>query len=1107
MDATMAGSESFRVEILTNLDPLVLPYARKTTSTSEQCRHSVITISQEIVNFAAQRIWKLEELLAIAFIAYLARISEREEFEIGYARVASHQQDSFAAGIPCRIALKNEWCFEKIFTVVREQIASSDRLLDAPHFQKQPKNPVAIATVDRIENCPAIAELTFAIVENEQKCCWSYYLDVFEDEDIARMQKQFETFIGAIATSNQRSLAFLPLLSERERQQILVEWNDTQADYPQNFCLHQLFEERVRQDGDRVAVSYAGKRLTYRELNDRANELAFYLQQLGVKKEVLVGICVERSLSMVIGLLAILKAGGAYVPLDPTYPPERLAYMLSDANVAFLLTQQKWRKQLPCSRKILDLEKILASKVKNLKIASDNPARDVESDNLAYVIYTSGSTGNPKGVAIAHHSAINTIIDINRRFAIGTEDRVLALSSLSFDLSVYDIFGLLAAGGAIALPDAKNTPDPACWLDLLVKERVTVWNSAPALMEILVDYLTRHNKKLPDTLRLVLLSGDRIPVNLTLRLKAINDKLEIVSLGGATEASIWSIYYPIKAQNPQWKSIPYGYPLSNQSFYILDAHLQPVPPGIAGELYIGGVGLARCYLNRPQLTQEKFIRDPFSDRPDARLYKTGDIGRYRSDGSIEFLGRLDRQVKIRGIRIELGEIETVLAQHPDVRESAAVVRDDRLIAYIVPHCQHERLSSYARDALRCFLKEKLPDYMVPSTFVILDALPLTPNGKIDRRALPDSDRREWRSSSGYIAPRNLLERQLVVIWEKLLKVKPISVKDDFFELGGHSLLAMRLFVQIEKTFGKTFSLATLFQAPTIEQLASIISQKKAMPNGKASANASSSLVAIQPQGYKPPFFCIHEIGGNIFYYRGLEPYLGNNRPLYGLQAQGLDSKQTPHSCVEEMAAHYIKEIRTLQPEGPYFLGGHSFGGLIAFEMARQLQRQGQQVALLALFDCLIASESKKISLAQWGAIHLQNLNQLETSEKLVYLWQRILLNFNKSFPGFSRVYLKLKNRWRSPQALRYQKILENNLQAQNRYIPQPYSGKITLFRAQIRPPKDYYTPSGGWENLALGGVEMYDIPGDHLSLLLKKSNLKILARQLKVCLDKAQKSS
>ncbi|MCC3419236.1 MAG: AMP-binding protein, partial [Microcoleus sp. PH2017_07_MST_O_A] len=735
-------------------------------------------------------------------------------------------------------------------------------------------------------------------------------------------------------------------------------------------CIHELFEFQVERSPDAIAVIFEGKQLTYQDLNSQANQLAHYLKTVGVGPEVLVAACVERSLEMVVGLLGILKAGGAYVPLDPHYPANRLAFMLEHSQTPVLLTQQHLVESLPSHQaRVICLDGNLETVDRSRE---ENPDSGVTSDNLAYVIYTSGSTGQPKGVAIEHRGAVNTLLDINQRFEVGAGDRVLALSSLSFDLSVYDIFGLLAAGGTVVIPQVSATPDPAHWVDLIVQAQVTIWNSAPALMQMLVDYAAVHSKDLSSSLRLVLLSGDWIPLTLPDQIKNlvsrwVSESLDldiepqlsragvqpgqcldsssqldeslipaVIGLGGATEASIWSILYPIETIDPTWKSIPYGGSMTNQHFYVLDEAMEPCQEGVVGELYIGGIGLARCYWRDEEKTSKRFITHPHTGD---RLYCTGDLGSYLPDGNIEFIGRIDHQVKIRGFRIELGEIEAVLGQHPDVQVAVVAAQEDvpgqkrSIAAYVVSKVTAERipfksecLAEFDGDRsvkletedisisgigaigvpdnwskgkrlhlrlvlpgdteercfegtvawcqgnqagielsltasekaviqqsidylletqgflkflqrttagkLRNFLKDKLPDYMVPSSFVFLKTMPLTPNGKIDRQKLLAPAIKIPELGQDYVAPQTPVEDVVAGIWAEVLGLERVGIRDNFLELGGHSLVVTQIATRIRDTFQVELPLRTLFESATVADLArnlEIASQKSPTP--------------------------------------------------------------------------------------------------------------------------------------------------------------------------------------------------------------------------------------------------------------------------------------
>jgi amino acid adenylation domain-containing protein len=651
---------------------------------------------------------------------------------------------------------------------------------------------------------------------------FEYDAALFDEATIDRMAGHFRMVLGGIVANADERLSLLPLLTDRERHQLLVEWNDTRTDYPHHACLHELFEANVRQRANAIAVIVRDQRISYADLNRRANQLAHHLRSLGVGPEVRVGICVERSLDMVVGLLGILKAGGAYVPLDPAYPRERLAFMLEDAKVSVLLTQGRLREALPrhgAHLVCLDTEGEVISQER-----AEDPSSGVSAENLAYIIYTSGSTGRPKGIALRHTGVVNNLVDLNRSFGVGPEDRILAISSPSFDMCVYEILGTLAAGGAIVMPEAALAKDPAHWAELIVRHGVTVWNSAPPLLEMLVNHVESRPLLRPQSIRVAILGGDWVPVTLPDRLKALADDVRVIVLGGATEASIHSIVYPVDRTDRSWRSIPYGRPMANQLAYILDSHLEPVPIGVPGELHLGGIGLARGYFDRPDLTAEKFIPNPFRQESE-RIYKTGDLARYMPDGTIELIGRMDFQVKIHGHRMELGEIAAALKQHPAVRQAVVLAREDepgdkRLVAYVVA----DGASPPKPPELRSFLKDRLPRYMVPSAFVVLAKIPLSPNGKVDRRALPPPESTRRELDNAFVPPRDSLERLLCEMWREILGVERVGVHDEFFELGGSSIQGAVFVNRLQERLGAIVHVVAVFDAPTIADLAAYLTQ-------------------------------------------------------------------------------------------------------------------------------------------------------------------------------------------------------------------------------------------------------------------------------------------
>ncbi|MBE8967603.1 non-ribosomal peptide synthase/polyketide synthase, partial [Nostocales cyanobacterium LEGE 12452] len=658
---------------------------------------------------------------------------------------------------------------------------------------------------------------------------WEYNTDLFDASTIERMTGHFLTLLeGIIANPNER-ISELPLLTEVEQQQLLVEWNDTQVDYPLDKSIHQLFEEQVDSTPDAIAVVYENQQLTYRQLNNRANQLAHYLKSLGVKADILVGICVERSIEMLVGLLGILKAGGAYVPLDPDYPQQRLAFMLNDAALPVVLTQQSLLESLPehtAQVVCLDSDRQLIA-----QHSPENPLTGSKPENLAYVIYTSGSTGKPKGVQVSHNGVVNFLASLSLSPGLTDSDTFCAVTTISFDIAALELYLPLIVGAKIVVVSREVASDGARLLLELQESGTTVMQATPATWQMLLAS-GLSTQKLGMKL---LCGGETLPAKLAHQL--LETGSEVWNLYGPTETTIWSSIYQLRNDSKQLEArsaiasgaalcaiAPIGRPIANTQIYILDTQLQPVPIGVPGELYIGGAGLTKGYLNRSELTQEKFIPNPFEGAGGSRLYKTGDLARYLPDGNIEYLGRIDNQVKIRGFRIELGEIETVLSQLGDVQTSCVIAREDipgdkRLVAYVVPH-QHSTLTI---NELRHSLKAKLPDYMVPNAIVILESLPLTPNGKVDRRALPAPDFQSERIDK-YLAPRNPIEELLAQIWAQVLKLELVGIHDNFFELGGHSLLATQLVSRIRSIFKVELPLRELFARPTVAELAQTIGQ-------------------------------------------------------------------------------------------------------------------------------------------------------------------------------------------------------------------------------------------------------------------------------------------
>jgi amino acid adenylation domain-containing protein len=901
----------------------------------------------------------------------------------------------------------------------------------------------------------------------------------FEPSAATRMLGHLGTLLEGMAARPTSALGDLPLLSAAERRQLLVEWNDTQVDYPRNACLHELIEEQAERSPASTALVYERESMSYREMNARSNQLARHLHALGIGPDVCVGLCMERSIEMVLGLLAILKAGGAYVPLDPGYPRERLAFLLEDSCVPVLLTQPRLLESLPAhSARVVCLD---SSWWMNTQERPNRLERRATPRNLAYVIYTSGSTGRPKGVQVEHRGLCNLVETQRRTCGVRPDDRVLQFCSLSFDPSIFEIGVALGSGATLVLGSRDALMPGGALAQFLRDQAVTTIVLPPSVLSPLPD------ERFP-SLRTLIVGAEPVTADFVQRWASGR---RIFNIYGATETTVFSTTAECAADG---RKPSIGRPIANTQVYLLDSSLRPVPVGVPGELYVGGVGVARGYLSRPELTAERFIPDPFSSTPGSRLYRTGDLARFLSDGTIDFLGRVDNQVKVRGHRVELEEIEAVLAEHPAVRQAAVAIRerisgDQRLVAYFV---SAEAPAPLANE-LRSFLKRKLPDYMIPGAFVPMDTLPLSPNGKVDRRALPAPDPKH-KGGRTIIGPRDALEHRLKEIWEETLGVRPISVTDDFFELGGHSLLAMTLFARIDKAVGKNLPLTTLFQAPTVAELAATVRQHEWRPPG---------LVAIQPHGSEPPLFCIR--AGLEF--RDLALELGPDQPVYGVRHDDILEERDSFT-LQEITAEYVKRIRGLQPEGPYYLAGACVSGLFVVEVARLLQAQGESVAFLALFEAEIPRYRPSLSAGKafwlYNApkipFHLRHFLRLGWRARFLYIMRRITNFFvyvrrrtaELSIGAFPTI-------WRpSPRALRERHLI----QLARERVPEMYPGRVTLFRVR-RPVGGGHDATLGWGRIATGGVEVYETPGDHESMF-KEPNVRALGEQLKVCLAAAQ---
>ncbi|POP90970.1 non-ribosomal peptide synthetase [Pseudomonas syringae pv. syringae] len=767
---------------------------------------------------------------------------------------------------------------------------------------------------------------------------FSYAREAFSEQHMAQLSAHFQQVLQALTHDAQAALGELALLSDREQQHVLREWNATAADFPSEQCLHNLIEAQVRATPDAPALIFAAEQMSYAQLNARANQLAHRLRESGVGPDVLVGICVERSLELVIGLLAIIKAGGAYVPLDPDYPEDRLVYMMQDSGIGLLLTQAALLERLPIPPQVQSL--CLDQHGDWLEgYSTANPVNLSHPLNLAYVIYTSGSTGKPKGAGNSHRALVNRLHWMQKAYALDGSDTVLQKTPFSFDVSVWEFFWPLMTGARLAVALPGDHRDPERLVQTIREHKVTTLHFVPSMLQA---FMTHPQVESCNTLRRVVCSGEALPAELAAQVLKRLPLAGLYNLYGPTEAAIDVTHWTCSTDDIL--SVPIGRPIDNLKTHILDDGLLPAAQVVAAELYLGGVGLARGYHNRAALTAERFVPDPFDEQGGGRLYRTGDLARYRDAGVIDYAGRIDHQVKIRGLRIELGEIEARLHEHAAVREATVIDIDGpsgkQLVAYLVPTDAAEA-PDVLRERLQAHLKAHVPDYMVPGYFVFIDSMPLTANGKLDRRALPKPD--VARSQQGYVAPRTAFEQRLAALWEQVLHVERVGLNDNFFALGGHSLLAVSLVGRIRETFDISIKLHDLLLLQTLGELADFMRADE--------ARVKSAVIAMNANGSThAPLFCLPPGGGGTYSYYPLAGRLSDSRRVYGLVNKAYVVPGWFDTSWQDMVDYYVEQIRMTQPHGPYNLLGWSMGGALAVEVAHVLERAGEVVSFLGLVD-------------------------------------------------------------------------------------------------------------------------------------------------------------
>ena len=966
--------------------------------------------------------------------------------------------------------------FEKIV----EELQPKRSLARNPIFQVMMtvlKEPLRVRNFGSLKASPygvgtssSPLDLTALAVEAADGSVWwrfQYSKDLFDALRVRRMISHYQMLLNSILENPEWRIGDLNLLTGEEFQQF-SDWNGTPAEY-QKKCVHALIADQAACSPNRIAAVYEEKEITYSELHDQALRVAAGLREVGVAPGSLVAVCLERSLEMVVGVLGILYSGAAYLPLDPMEPASSIEYKIADSGAVLLLTHRRLLGRLPRNeRTCILIEDALTMPPGKVSVTQD-------PESLAYVLFTSGSTGKPKGVCVPHRALANLLSSMQRQPGLGEEDKLLAVTSLCFDISALELFLPLVTGARIVVASTEDAVDGSKLLEKLRRYAITAMQATPSTWQMLIE----AGWSRADCSLKVLCGGEVLPVGLANEL--VQRSPSVWNLYGPTETTVWSSLSRVGEHCP----VTIGRPIHNTQFYILDRQMRRVPVGIPGELYIGGDGLANGYLHRPELTKERFVVNPFGS-DGSKIYKTGDEVRYRADGEVEYLRRLDSQVKIRGHRIELGEVEAIAAQHPDVRQALAMVREDspgdpRLVCYVVLH----RRADVTPSELRAAMAEKLPDYMVPA-IVALESLPVTANLKIDLAGLPASAAEADSRSE----PRTETEVRLLAIWRQVLRMESIGTTDNFFDLGGHSLLGMRLLAEIDKAFSQRLPVAAVFRAPTVEQMAALLSQRPPTPR--------SSIITLQPRGFGTALFVVPTAEANALQYADFARVLGTDQPVHMLQPVGFDGRR-PLDQIEAIAKYFVGEIRKLQPRGPYRLAGFCVGGIVAFEMAQQLIASGEEPPLLALIETwhprsvplernAPAALRPWIFLARGVGRRFRALGTLSPSEAFRCLCRDSALVKEMIFR---------RDFYRGDSHKRYKDlVVEVTHCAASRYVPAAYPGRILLFLADNLEVEASCDTRLVWCDLARMGSSVVKTSAHDFGELLRKPHVRALAENL-----------
>jgi amino acid adenylation domain-containing protein len=1092
--------------------------------------------TRQLQSFSQQHNGSLFITLLSIFNTLISRYTSQEEFVIGIpigGRVYEEQESLIGMVInnfPLRITpLEHmtfpemfEMCMKKFYLAYDNQLLPIDRIVEELKVARTPNvSPLfqvmfnlldmfdesiclSGSQMEMIDKRRHIAQFDFSLhiyeTHKSLNCVLEYNTNLFKRSRMERMAGHFLELVKNLMKNPEQKIRKIELLTENEKKLILGDWNATTVAFPKEKCIHQLFEEQVLKTPNIIAIRDDRRKVTYTELNEKANKLARYLHDSGAVEGSLVSICIERSTDLLVAMLAILKSGCTYIPLDPIYPKDRLALILEDGNPVIMLTEKKLLENLPETQtKNIFIEEVEAYQ----NYSGENTNYSVTPQTVAYLIYTSGSTGKPKGVQIEHFSLVNFLMSMAKQPGITSEDVMLAVTTISFDIAGLEMYLPVLFGATIFVASQETSMNPELLIQKIEETKATILQATPVTFRMLNSAEWNGSKRLK-----ILCGGEAMPKELAYDL--IRKCGELWNMYGPTETTVWSTVEKVEIdENDKIGYVNLGKPIDNTFIYILNTEFQPVPIGYPGELFIGGDGLARGYFNLPAMTKEKFLPDPFTNKPGARMYRTGDLVQQTESGKIEFLNRVDSQVKIRGFRIELGEIESAISQFGTIKNNVVIVREDtpgdkKLVAYIIKK-ENEEIDNAE---LRVFLKTKIPDYMVPSAFVYIEQFPLTPNGKIDRKVLPSPLEAAPQQAKTYLEPQTEMEKRLAPIWCDVLKIQRIGIDENFFEIGGHSMIAVTLMVKIEKELGKRLPLATLFDHSNIHDMAQLLEKE-------VKQISWGSLVPIRSKGSKKPLYMVHGAGLNLLLYTTIVAHLDPDQPVFGLQAKGLDGVDEPIDTIEGIAAYYNAEILKVDNSGSYALAGFSMGGQLAYEMARQMVEAGKTVSFLGVFDTVSDNVSdmhipfiKRHYLRAHRLFHqvfwiISTFLKMPGNKKLAFAtakWISMKQKITKDDYKLKPEGVSVGKQSELPKYLH--KVHRANYLAMEKYILPPYPGRLHLFRAMdqkfyIKDPVNY-----GWDKFVTEVIILH-IPGEH-STIFGPPNDKLFAQALQKCLDERE---